>query len=161
MVKASIIGSILGNILLVLGAAMLVGGLGRDRQRFNATAANVQSLMLFLAAAAMVMPAIFELVEGQGLPSVNAERVDYGSTVEQLSVAVAIVLAGTYVAGLVFSLRTHRDIFNPPDETSEETAFGWSARRSVRDAGDRRGRGGGDVGGAGRLDLRGVSSRSG
>jgi Ca2+:H+ antiporter len=131
VVKASIIGSILGNILLVLGAAMLVGGIGRDRQFFNATAANVQSLMLFLAAAAMVMPAIFELVEGQGLPSVNAERVDYGSTVEQLSVAVALVLAGTYVAGLIFSLKTHRDIFNPPGEQSEESAFGWSTRRSV------------------------------
>jgi Ca2+:H+ antiporter len=131
VVKASIIGSILGNILLVLGAAMLVGGIGRDRQFFSATAANVQSLMLFLAAAAMVMPAIFELVEGQGLPSVNAERVDYGSTVEQLSLAVALVLAGTYVAGLIFSLKTHRDIFNPPAEQSEEPAFGWSARRSV------------------------------
>ena len=131
VVKASIIGSILGNILLVLGGAMLVGGIGRDRQYFNATAANVQSLMLFLAAAAMVMPAIFELVEGQGLPSVNAERVDYGSTVEQLSVAVAVVLAGTYLAGLLFSLRTHRDIFNPPEESTEETTFGWSARRSV------------------------------
>jgi Ca2+:H+ antiporter len=131
VVKASIIGSILGNILLVLGAAMLVGGIGRDRQYFSATAANVQSLMLFLAATAMVMPAIFELVEGQGLPSVNAERVDYDSTVEQLSVAVALVLAGTYVAGLLFSLRTHRDIFNPPEERTEETTFGWSARRSV------------------------------
>jgi Ca2+:H+ antiporter len=131
VVKASIIGSILGNILLVLGGAMLVGGIGRDRQYFNATAANVQSLMLFLAAAAMVMPAIFELVEGQGLPSVNAERVDYGSTVEQLSVAVALVLAGTYIAGLLFSLRTHRDIFNPPEERTEETTFGWSARRAV------------------------------
>jgi len=131
VVKASIIGSILGNILLVLGGAMLVGGIGRDRQRFSATAANVQSLMLLLAATAMVMPAIFELVEGQGLPSVNAERVDYGSTVEHLSVAVAVVLAATYIAGLLFSLRTHRDIFNPPDEGTEETAFGWSARRSV------------------------------
>ncbi|MEK6272266.1 MAG: calcium/proton exchanger [Actinomycetota bacterium] len=131
VVKASIIGSILGNILLVLGGAMLVGGIGRDRQYFSATAANVQSLMLLLAATAMVMPAIFELVEGQGLPSVNAERVDYGSTVEQLSVAVALVLAGTYIAGLLFSLRTHRDIFNPPDEGTEETTFGWSARRCV------------------------------
>jgi Ca2+:H+ antiporter len=131
VVKASIVGSILGNILLVLGGAMLVGGIGRDRQRFNATAANVQSLMLFLAAAALVMPAIFEMVEGTGLPSVNAERVDYGSTVEHLSLAVALVLAGTYVAGLVFSLRTHRDLFNPPDERTEETTFGWSARRSV------------------------------
>jgi Ca2+:H+ antiporter len=131
VVKASIIGSILGNILLVLGGAMLVGGLGRDRQRFNATAANVQSLMLFLAAAALVMPAVFELVEGSGLPSVGVERVDYGSTVEHLSLAVAIVLIGVYVAGLLFSLKTHRAIFNPPDEQAEETAFEWSARRSV------------------------------
>ena len=149
VVKASIIGSILGNILLVLGAAMLVGGIGRDRQRFNATAANVQSLMLFLAAAALVMPAIFELVEGQGLPSVNAERVDYGSTVEHLSVAVA-ARARRHLRrrACVFSLKTHRDIFNPPDEQDEETAFGWSPRRSVRDAGDRRGGGRRDVGGA-------------
>jgi Ca2+:H+ antiporter len=131
VVKASIIGSILGNILLVLGASMLVGGIGRDRQYFSATAANVQSLMLFLAATAMVMPAIFELVEGQGLPSVNAERVDYGSTIEQLSFAVALVLAATYVAGLLFSLKTHRAIFNPPEDQREETTFGWSARRSV------------------------------
>ena len=130
VVKASIIGSIIGNILLVLGAAMLVGGLGRDRQRFNATAANVQSLMLFLAAAALVMPAIFELVEGQGLPSPGAELVDYGSEVEQLSVAVAVVLILTYVAGLVFSLRTHRALFNPPYEDEGDT-FGWSVRRSV------------------------------
>src|SRR5215208_3581560 len=131
VVKASIIGSIIGNILLVLGGAMLVGGIGRDRQRFNATAANVQSLMLFLAAAALVMPAVFELVEGSGLPSVAAERVDYGSKVEHLSLAVAIVLIGVYVAGLIFSLKTHRAIFNPPDEQAEETAFDWSARRSV------------------------------
>src|SRR5215212_6406 len=75
VVKASIIGSILGNILLVLGGAMLVGGLGRDRQRFSATAANVQSLMLFLAAAALVMPALFELIDGRGLPMPGAERV--------------------------------------------------------------------------------------
>ncbi|HXF01128.1 MAG TPA: calcium/proton exchanger [Solirubrobacterales bacterium] len=131
VVKASIVGSIIGNILLVLGAAMFVGGIGRDRQHFNATAANVQSLMLFLAVAALAMPAIFELVEGQGLPSVNAERVDYGSTVEHLSFAVAVVLAATYLAGLLFSLRTHRDIFNPPEGPREEPAFGWSARRSI------------------------------
>jgi Ca2+:H+ antiporter len=131
VVKASIIGSIIGNILLVLGGAMLVGGIGRDRQRFNATAANVQSLMLFLAAAALVMPAIFELVEGQGLPSVAAERIDYDSRVEHLSLAVALVLLGTYAAGLFFSLKTHRAIFNPPGDDEEEAQFGWSARRSI------------------------------
>jgi Ca2+:H+ antiporter len=130
VVKASIVGSIVGNILLVLGAAMLVGGLKRERQTFNATAANVQSTMLFLAAAALIMPAIFELVEGRGLPSPTAELVDYGGDVERLSVAVAIVLIATYVAGLFFSLKTHRDLFNPPYEEEEDT-FGWSIRRSV------------------------------
>jgi Ca2+:H+ antiporter len=130
VVKASIVGSIIGNILLVLGAAMLVGGLGRERQTFNATAANVQSLMLFLAAAALTMPAIFELVEGKGLPPPTAEIVDYGGDVERLSVAVALVLIATYVAGLFFSLKTHRALFNPPYEEEEDT-FGWSVRRSV------------------------------
>jgi Ca2+:H+ antiporter len=82
-----------------------------------------------LAAAAMVMPATFELVGGQGLPDVGAERVDYGSTIEQLSLVVAGVLILTYVAGLYFSLKTHRDIFNPPYEDDE--TWGWSVRRSV------------------------------
>ncbi len=68
VVKASIIGSIIGNILLVLGAAMFVGGLGRDRQTFNRTAASAQSAMLLLALAALVMPAVYELVVGGGLP---------------------------------------------------------------------------------------------
>ena len=131
VVKASIAGSIIGNILLVLGASMFVGGVGRDRQRFDATAANVQSLMLFLAAAALIMPAIFELVEGKGLPSPGAELVNYDTEVEKLSVAVAVVLIVTYVAGLYFSLRTHRDLFNPDEEGDEEAAFGWSVRRSV------------------------------
>lgn len=131
VVKASIVGSIIGNILLVLGAAMLVGGIKHQRQTFNAQAATIQSSMLFLAAAALVMPAIFELVEGQGLPSPNAEFVDYGSTVENLSLAVAIVLIGTYVAGLFFSLKTHKDLFNPPYAEEEEEGFGWSVRRSV------------------------------
>jgi len=131
VVKASIIGSILGNTLLVLGASMFVGGLGRDRQTFNSTAANVQSSMLLLAVAALIMPAIFELVEGKGLPAPGAEHVDYGSTVEALSLAVAIVLIASYVAGLLFSLKTHRDLFNPPYAEEEEDGFGWSVRRSV------------------------------
>ena len=131
VVKASIVGSIIGNILLVLGASMLVGGLGRDQQQFNPQAASVQASMLFLAAAALLMPAIFELVEGKGLPAPGAELVDYGSTVEHLSIAVAAVLIATYVAGLFFSLRTHRDLFNPPYAEQAEEGLGWSVRRSV------------------------------
>jgi Ca2+:H+ antiporter len=129
VVKASIVGSIIGNILLVLGGAMLVGGIGREKQFFSRTGASVQTSMLLLAAAALVMPAIFELVEGKGLPQPGAQLVDYGSTVEQLSLAVAGVLIVTYVLGLVFSLKTHRDLFNP--EYEDEDSWGWSVRTSV------------------------------
>jgi Ca2+:H+ antiporter len=129
VVKASIVGSIIGNTLLVLGAAMLAGGLGREKQTFSRTGVAVQATMLLLAAAALLMPAIFELVDGKGLPKPGAEVVEYGSTVEHLSLAVAVVLMATYVAGLVFSLKTHRDIFNP--EYEDEETWGWSVRTSI------------------------------
>jgi Ca2+:H+ antiporter len=129
VVKASLIGSILGNILLVLGVAIFVGGLGRDRQTFNPTAASVQTTMLLLAAIALVMPAIFQLVHGDGLPRVGAERISFDATIEVLSGIVAGVLILTYVAGLVFSLKTHRDIFNP--EYEDDDTWGWSVRLSV------------------------------
>ena len=78
VVKASLVGSILGNILLVLGVSMLVGGRKRDRQRFELRAATAQSLMLLLATVALVMPAIFQLVAGGGLPDsvVRMSRTD-------------------------------------------------------------------------------------
>jgi Ca2+:H+ antiporter len=131
VVKASIIGSIMGNTLLVLGAAMFFGGWGRDRQRFDRTAASAQSSMLLLAAAALVMPAVYELIDGRGLPLPGAERVHYDSTVEWLSVAVAIVLIFSYVAGLWFSLKTHRDLFNPSHGEDEDHGEPWSVRTSV------------------------------
>jgi Ca2+:H+ antiporter len=129
VVKASLIGSILGNILLVMGAAMFIGGLGRERQFFDRTAASVQAAMLLLAAAALAMPAIFELVEGKGLPTPGAEIVNYDSKVETLSLLVALVLIATYVAGLLFSLKTHRDLFNP--EADEHGGEPWTVRKSV------------------------------
>jgi Ca2+:H+ antiporter len=131
VVKASIIGSILGNTLLVLGAAMFFGGWKRDRQTFDRTAASAQSSMLLLAAAALVMPAIYELIDGRGLPAPGAERIHYDSTVEGLSAAVACVLIVSYVAGLWFSLRTHRDLFNPQHELGEEEHEPWTVRKSI------------------------------
>jgi Ca2+:H+ antiporter len=138
VVKASLIGSMLGNILLVLGASMFIGGLGRDRQKFDRTAASSQSAMLLLAAVALVMPAIFELVAGNGLPLPGDEIRDYPSDVEHLSLAVALVLMATYAAGLVFSLKTHRDLFNPDhgadsDEpaTNDEGGEPWTIRKSI------------------------------
>ncbi len=133
VVKASLIGSILGNVLLVMGASMLVGGARRERQFFDRTAANVQVLMLLLAGAALVLPAVFELVDGGRLPSVGEEEVNYGNRVETMSFVIAIVLLGTYVAGLLFSLRTHRSLFNPTHSDDGEHAHedAWPVRRSV------------------------------
>ena len=131
VVKASLIGSILGNILLVMGVAMLVGGLPRERQRFNATAANVTALMLLLAVVALIMPAVFELVQGTGLPRPDAEAVNYDSDVEKLSVGVALILLGTYVAGLIFSLKTHKDLFNPEHGDEDHVGEPWTVRKSV------------------------------
>src|SRR3954452_17608303 len=113
-----------------MGAAMFVGGLGREKQRFSATAVSAQTSMLLLAATGMLMPAIYELVEGNGLPVPGAERVDFGSTVEHLSLAVALVLIATYVIGLVFSLKTHRALFNPASEDEHE-GEPWSVRKAV------------------------------
>ena len=131
VVKASLVGSILGNILLVMGAAMLVGGRKRERQKFDRTAASVQSIMLLLACVALIMPAIFELVIGGGLPSPTDESQQFPSDLEKMSVGVAIVLLATYVAGLFFSLRTHRDLFNPEHAEEDHVGEHWSVRKSV------------------------------
>jgi Ca2+:H+ antiporter len=131
VVKASIVGSIIGNILLVLGAAMVVGGWNRDKQTFSRTAANAQSVMLLLALAALMLPALWQLIHGGGLPGIEQEKVNFSSDAEQLSLGVAIVLMASYVFGLLFSLKTHREIFNPYSEEEDEHAAGWSIRRSL------------------------------
>jgi Ca2+:H+ antiporter len=130
VVKASLVGSILGNVLLVLGAAMFVGGLGRERQRFNRTAASAQSSMLLLAGAALTMPAVFVLVSHGGLPGPHDEIRNFPSKVEHLSLWIAVLLIAVYVAGLVFSMKTHRDLFNPEHEHDEEVEP-WSVRKSI------------------------------
>jgi Ca2+:H+ antiporter len=131
VVKASLIGSVLGNTLLVMGGAMLAGGRRRRRQRFNATAASVQSTMLLLAAGAMILPAIFQLIAGGGLPDPGARAVHFGADLEQISVGVAIVLLLVYGGGLLFSLRTHSDLFNPDHDDDHVGDEPWSVRRSV------------------------------
>jgi Ca2+:H+ antiporter len=130
VVKASLIGSILGNVLLVMGASMLVGGLKRERQRFDRTAASSQSVMLLLACVALVMPAIFELVIGGSLPGPTEESKRFPSELEAMSVGVSIVLLVSYGLGLLFSLRTHKDLYNPPHD-EEEGHTPWSVRKSV------------------------------
>jgi Ca2+:H+ antiporter len=110
---------------------MLWGGRRRERQRFARTAANSQALMLMLACAALVMPAVFELIIGGSLPLPGDERRHYAGDLEEMSLLVAVVLLGTYVAGLVFSLKTHRDLFNPSHDAEDHGGEPWSIRRAV------------------------------
>src|SRR4051812_23532500 len=130
VVKASIIGSVIGNVLLVLGAAMLAGGWNRDKQSFSQTAANAQCAMLMLAMAALIFPALFQLIHGGGLPDVGDARVNFGSELEKLSLGVAIILLISYGAGLLFSLKTHRDVFNPYGAEQEDQDHAWSPKRA-------------------------------
>jgi Ca2+:H+ antiporter len=129
VVKAAIVGSVIGNSLLVLGAAMLAGGWRRASQTFSRAAAQTQAGMLLVSVSALVLPAVFQLSHGGELPAVGATRKTFGGDLEQLSLAVALVLIATYVAGLFFSLRTHRDLFNP--DQGERAEHPWSVRRSV------------------------------
>jgi Ca2+:H+ antiporter len=130
VVKASLVGSIIGNVLLVMGAAFVVGGWSREKQTFSRTAASAQSGMLTLAIAALVFPALFQLIHGGRLPGVGEDNVDFGSDLEKLSLGVALVLLASYIAGLFFSLKTHRSVFNPFDATAEEEQHHWSVKRA-------------------------------
>jgi Ca2+:H+ antiporter len=130
VVKASIVGSIIGNVLLVLGGAMLVGGWSREKQTFSRTAANAQSAMLMLALGALIAPALFQLIHGGGLPKVGADQVDFGKDLEHLSLGVSLVLLVSYGAGLWFSLKTHRAVFNPYG-SNDEDAHHWPVPRAA------------------------------
>jgi Ca2+:H+ antiporter len=128
LVKATLIGSVIGNILLVLGASMLVGGLKNGRQTFSKTSANTQSRMLILAAAAFAAPAAVQLARGDGLPKVGPERLAFTSAVELISGLIAAVLIVVYVFGLLASLRSAR-ASAPAYE--QEGLWGLSVRTSV------------------------------
>lgn len=124
VVKASIAGSILGNMLLVLGAAMLAGGTRYKEQQFNASAARSEATMLMLAAIALIMPAAYN--------ALVAEYVPGGQAV--LSVSISIVLLVMYGLFLLFSLRTHAALFAGTAHEGEEEhghATQWSLGRAV------------------------------
>ncbi len=112
VVKASLTGSILGNVLLVLGAAILAGGVRHSEQRFNRAGARSQATMLLLAAIALVMPAAYHHLGGRRVALLEGE----------LSLAIAAVLLVTYALGLWFSLRTHRELFAGCGPPSKEAA---------------------------------------
>jgi len=119
VVKASISGSLLSNLLLVLGLSILLGGLKEHRQRFNAQAAGLLTTLLTLALVAFMLPAFFDLAErsffGVGDPALPDAAYSF---------AVAVVLIAVYLANLWFSLVTHRDLVGGLKDHHEPT---WSA----------------------------------
>jgi len=134
VVKASIAGSIIGNILLVLGAAMLAGGLRYPAQAYNSAGTRSQATLLTLSAIALVLPAAYSAAAGRGItPGISGQGADMAHEVVLLSVCIAVVLLAVYGAFLVFSLITHSALFvgsvahaeagdNPPP---------WSLKKSL------------------------------
>jgi Ca2+:H+ antiporter len=122
VVKASLTGSILGNVLLVLGASMLAGGLRYERQKFNQTAAGTGASLLLLAAIGLIIPALFHFTAS-----------DRGVAIErELSLEIAIVLFVMYVLSLLFSLKTHRHLYAGESHDAEDLGEEpWSMRLSV------------------------------
>jgi Ca2+:H+ antiporter len=118
VVRASLTGSIIGNLLLVLGLSLFLGGIKHSEQRFSAAAAGVHSTSLTLAVTGLLMPALFVLTTGS---KEFAER-------ETVSVVVALVLMALYAAALFFTMVTHEHLFHVPTEQEQAQ---WPVRRAV------------------------------
>ena len=135
LVKASLTGSIIGNVLLVLGLSMTVGGLRHKRQVFNATAAGMGATLLALATIGLIIPSIYfyiftALKAGGGLGPQEQQTVNF------LSEEIAAILALTYGLSLVFTLRTHRHLFagraeDDPADASAHAAPQWGRKLSL------------------------------
>jgi Ca2+:H+ antiporter len=112
LVKASLTGSIIGNVLLVMGAAIVVGGARREKQVFNRTAASMGATLLALASVGLIMPALFyhvmrnEMQKGED----GVKRIEY------LSEEIAGVLALIYILSLIFTLVTHRNLLSGEED---------------------------------------------
>lgn len=104
VVQASIVGSIIGNLLLLIGLSIFFGGLKYKHQVFNNRTANVSSTMLIIAVAGITIPSLYYFLNQNN------------THLAILSDSVAIVMALVYVAGLIFSLFTHKDLFDASDE---------------------------------------------
>ncbi len=123
VVKATITGAIIGNSLVGLGLAILAGSWGRARQKFNRDQAGLLGSLLILSVIALMVPALFDYTE-RGLNQSKVTSLD-----EYLSLGVSGVLIFVYVANLIYTLVTHRDVFAMEEE--EENHHAWSVSRSL------------------------------
>ena len=119
LVKASITGSILGNLLLILGLALVAGGATRSELKFNRTSAGMSAGMLSLSVVALVFPALFHSIHPEAAARVSELY---------MSESVAAILIGTYALSLLFTLRTHRALFGgDPHPTTAHVWAPWKA----------------------------------
>jgi Ca2+:H+ antiporter len=125
VVKASITGSIIGNVLLVLGLSILLGGAKYKEQRFNRTAARTFVISLSLAAIGLIIPTVFHLA-ADSIPGGWSPLME-----QKLSLAIAVVLFLTYFCMLGFSLRTHKYFFQGTEEHVEQTGRQWSRGKAI------------------------------
>ncbi|MBI2545846.1 calcium/proton exchanger [Candidatus Woesearchaeota archaeon] len=117
LVKASLVGSILANILLLIGLSIFIGGIKYKEQRFNTQVAGVSSTMLIIAVTGMSLPSIYAITTGKRLLI--------------LGDIVAVLLAIIYIAGLVFALKTHKHLFDYTDSYKREAHKPlWSRRKA-------------------------------
>ena len=117
LVRASITGSIVANILLGLGASMLVGGLRYRVQQFKEQQASLLSTMLFIAVIAILIPSMFELFTAT---DVDKEGLDTSAGLVSASMLLSGALLGLYVLSLIFTFKTHKEDFADDDEEEEE-----------------------------------------
>ena len=130
VVKASLVGSIIGNVLLVMGFAMLTGGLRRGRQRFTREHVWPQSRALLLTCGLLVVIALARAIGGDGLPGVTEEHPRYSHALEGTSLVLALGLLLTYAIGLGYQLRGRRGRFAPVTQPNPHEGS-WSVRTSV------------------------------
>jgi Ca2+:H+ antiporter len=125
LVKASITGAILGNILLIFGLSILAGGFRYKEQSFSRENIGFQSSMLFLAIIALAVPTI--------LTSTVLSPLESQEQVQLLSDALAIILLIVYILGIVFTFITHKHLFTPPEsaeDVQESHGTHWSKKKS-------------------------------
>jgi Ca2+:H+ antiporter len=125
VVKASITGSIIGNILLVLGLSILFGGIRHKEQRFNQTGARTSVISLSLAAIALIIPTVFHM-SAAASPSGWSPDMEH-----QLSLGIAIVLFITYICVLAFTLKTHKHFFIGCEGELEAEVEHWSGSKAI------------------------------
>src|SRR5205814_9504233 len=128
LVKASMTGSIIGNLLLVLGLSFFVGGLGRRGQKFHRTAATNTSAMLFLGVVALVMPAVFDL-------AIYGNLAAHPAALDRLSFWSALILIGAYAGSLIYAFTAQRDLFRGDSRSHDGPAFSRNAAVAVLAAG--------------------------